>query len=136
MDLLRTILLLSTLAIIANSAPPTCYSAVLKLSKGIMVSMERFEKFPVTRQCLAHLPKLYINVHNACVTVKLRDHIYALENLIIPECRTLKRISFLKFRIQRLYNMIDRLCYRDLVFYIDDCPALERPPEPEEDIEK
>ncbi|XP_055498822.1 cytokine-like protein 1 [Leucoraja erinacea] len=136
MDLLRKIILLSTLIIIANSAPPTCYSAVLKLSKGIMVSMERLEKFSVTRQCLAHLPKLYINVHNACVVIKLRDHIYALENLIIPECRKLKRISFLKFRIERLHNMISRLCRRDLVFYVDDCPALERPPEPEEDIEK
>ncbi|XP_062901149.1 cytokine-like protein 1 [Mobula hypostoma] len=131
MDLLSKIVLLSTLLIIVDSAPPTCYSAVLRLSKGIMVSMERLEKIPVTRRCVAHLPKLYIDVHNACVLVKLRDHIYALENLITPECKELKRIAFLKFRITRLYTMISRLCHRDLVFFTDDCPALERPPPPE-----
>ncbi|XP_072110859.1 cytokine-like protein 1 [Mobula birostris] len=131
MDLLSKIVLLFTLLIIVDSAPPTCYSAVLRLSKGIMVSMERVEKIPVTRRCVAHLPKLYIDVHNACVLVKLRDHIYALENLITPECKELKRIAFLKFRITRLYTMISRLCHRDLVFFTDDCPALERPPPPE-----
>ncbi|XP_072898732.1 cytokine-like protein 1 [Hemitrygon akajei] len=96
-----------------------------------MVTMERLEKYPVTSRCVAHLPKLYIDVHNACVLIKLRDHIYALENLITAKCKELKRIAFLKFRIARLYSMISRLCRRDLVFLTDDCPALERPPPPE-----
>ncbi|XP_067881520.1 cytokine-like protein 1 [Heterodontus francisci] len=130
MDLLRKIVLLSTLLIIADSAPPTCYSAVLRLSKGIMESMERLETFPITKRCLAYLPKLYINVHNSCVMIKLRDHLYALENLITPQCKELKRIAFLKVRIRRLDKMINQLCYRELVFFIDDCAALEHPPPP------
>ncbi|XP_067828419.1 cytokine-like protein 1 [Heptranchias perlo] len=130
MDLLRKIVLLSTLLIIADSAPPTCYSAVLKLSKGIMESMERLETFAITKRCVANLPKLYIDVHNSCVMIKLRDHLYALDNLITPQCKELKRITFLKVRIRRLYNMINRLCYRDLVFFTDDCEALEHPPPP------
>uniref|UniRef100_UPI00398E4C00 cytokine-like protein 1 n=1 Tax=Pristiophorus japonicus TaxID=55135 RepID=UPI00398E4C00 len=136
MDLLRKTVLLSTLLIIADSAPPTCYSAVLKLSKAITESMERLETFPITRRCLANLPKLYINVHNSCVMAKLRNHIYALENLITPHCQGLKRIAFLKVRIGRLYNMINRLCYRDLVFFVDDCEALEHPPPPPDPLDE
>ncbi|GCB68690.1 cytokine-like protein 1 [Scyliorhinus torazame] len=132
MGLSRKIFLFSTLLVIADSAPPTCYSAVVRLSKGITESLGRLETFSITKRCLANLPKLYINVHNSCVTIKLRDHLYALENLITPQCRELKRIEFLKVRVKRLYNMIDRLCYRDLVFFIDDCAALERPPPPPE----
>ncbi|XP_078089271.1 cytokine-like protein 1 [Mustelus asterias] len=128
MDLFGKILLFSTLLVISDSAPPTCYSAVLRLGKGITDSLGRLETFSITRRCLENLPKLYINVHNSCVMIKLRDHLYALENLITPECRELKRIAFLKVRIRRLYNMINRLCYRDLVFFIDDCAALELPP--------
>ncbi|XP_078399998.1 cytokine-like protein 1 [Cetorhinus maximus] len=132
MDLLRKIVLLCTFLVITDSAPPTCYSAVLRLSKGIMDSMNRLETFSITKRCLAHLPKLYIDVHNSCVMIKLRDHLYALENLITPQCRELKRIAFLNVRIRRLYTMINRLCYRDLVYFTDDCAALERPPPPPE----
>ncbi|XP_069778947.1 LOW QUALITY PROTEIN: cytokine-like protein 1 [Narcine bancroftii] len=130
MDPLRKLILLSMLLIIADSALPTCYSAVLKLAKGITVSMERLEKFPVTRRCVAHLPDTFFALQKACVLVKLRDHVYALENLITPKCKELKRIAFLKLRMERLYHLISRLCRRDLVFFIDDCPALEYPPPP------
>ncbi|XP_048396296.1 cytokine-like protein 1 [Stegostoma tigrinum] len=139
MDLLRKIVLLCTFLVIADSVPPTCYSAVLRLSKGITELMGRLETFSITKRCLANLPKLYINVHNSCVMVKLRDHLYALDNLIAPQCRELKRIAFLKLRIKRLYNMINRVCYRDLVFFTDDCAELERPPpppDPQEDLSK
>ncbi|XP_043530179.1 cytokine-like protein 1 isoform X2 [Chiloscyllium plagiosum] len=88
------------------------------------------------KRCLANLPKLYINVHNSCVMTKLRDHLYSLDNLLTPQCRELKRIALLKLRIKRFYNLISRFCYRDLVFFTDDCADLERPPppDPQEDL--
>ncbi|GCC27341.1 hypothetical protein chiPu_0005765 [Chiloscyllium punctatum] len=136
MDFLRKIVLLSTLLIIADCAPPTCYSAVLRQSERITELMGRLDTFSVTKRCLANLPKLYINVHNSCVMTKLRDHLYSLDNLLTPQCKELKRIALLKLRIKRFYNLISRFCYRDLVFFTDDCADLERPPppDPQEDL--
>lgn len=109
----------------AKCAPPTCYSRVLGLSKEIMKLLENLQKYHRTQSCVEVLPKMYLDVHNSCVMPKLRDFIYAVENHPIQFCRERPRIIFLKRKVRNLYIIINRVCYRDLVFFTDDCEALE-----------
>ncbi|XP_035282973.1 cytokine-like protein 1 [Anguilla anguilla] len=109
----------------ANSAPPTCYSRVLGLSKEIMEMLEKLHQYQRTKSCVEVLPKMYLDVHNSCVMSKLRDFLYAVENLPTQYCRERPRIILLKRKVRNLYVIINRVCYRDLVFFSDDCEALD-----------
>ncbi|KAJ8382124.1 hypothetical protein SKAU_G00029020 [Synaphobranchus kaupii] len=109
----------------AKCAPPTCYSRVLGLSKEIMDMLEKLQKYHRTKSCVEVLPKMYLDVHNSCVMPKLRDFIYAAENHPTQFCRERPRIILLKRKVRNLYIIINRVCYRDLVFFSDDCEALE-----------
>ncbi|XP_051505377.1 cytokine-like protein 1 [Myxocyprinus asiaticus] len=106
-------------------APPTCYSRVLVLSKEIMEILDKIHKSSRTKTCAEILPKMFLDVHNSCITTKLRDFLYVLENLPIEDCREKPRIRYLKRRVQVLYTIINRVCYRDLVYFTDECVALE-----------
>ncbi|XP_006629729.1 cytokine-like protein 1 [Lepisosteus oculatus] len=120
-----TFIVLCSLIFLANCAPPpTCYSRVLSYSKEIMKFMETLQKSYRTKSCMEALPKMYLDVHNSCIMPKLRDFLYVLENLTRPECRERPRILGLKRKIRSLYIIINKVCYRDLVFYTDDCDAL------------
>ncbi|KAJ8268904.1 hypothetical protein COCON_G00115110 [Conger conger] len=109
----------------ANCAPPTCYSRVLGLSKEIMDMLEKLQRYHRTKSCVEVLPKMYLDVHNSCVMPKLRDFMYVIENLPTQFCRERPRIIMLKRKVRNLYIIINRICYRDLVFFSDDCEALE-----------
>ncbi|XP_036407707.1 cytokine-like protein 1 [Megalops cyprinoides] len=109
----------------AKCAPPTCYSRVLGLSKEIMDMLDKLQKHPRTKTCVEVLPKMYLDVHNSCVMPKLRDFLYVVENLPTQYCRERPRITLLKRKVRNLYIIINRVCYRDLVFFTDDCEALE-----------
>ncbi|ROL53574.1 Cytokine-like protein 1 [Anabarilius grahami] len=108
-----------------SCAPPTCYSRVLELSKEIMNNLDRIHKSYRTKTCAELLPKMFLDVHNSCIKSKLRDFLYVTENLPSESCREKPRIRLLKRRVQVLYSIIVRACHRDLVFYSDDCEALE-----------
>ncbi|XP_062875176.1 cytokine-like protein 1 [Trichomycterus rosablanca] len=105
--------------------PPTCYSRILDLSKEIMQVLEQIHRSPRTKECADFLPKLFLDVHNSCVTTKLRDFLYVLENLPVYECREKPRLVMAKRKVRTLYSIITRVCYRDLVYLSDDCEALE-----------
>ncbi|XP_052005489.1 cytokine-like protein 1 [Xyrauchen texanus] len=106
-------------------APPTCYSRVLVLSREITEILDKIHKSSRTKTCAEILPKMFLDVHNSCITTKLRDFLYVLQNLPIEDCKEKPRIGHLKRRVQMLYNIINRMCYRDLVYFTDDCVALE-----------
>ncbi|XP_067256062.1 cytokine-like protein 1 [Chanodichthys erythropterus] len=108
-----------------SCAPPTCYSRVLELSKEIMNTLDKIHTFYRTKTCAEFLPKMFLDVHNSCIRSKLRDFLYVTENLPSESCREKPRIRLLKRRVQVLYSIINRVCYRDMVFYTDDCEALE-----------
>ncbi|KAG1934629.1 cytokine-like protein 1 [Pimephales promelas] len=122
----RLVSLVFTLGLICftRSAPPTCYSRMLELSKEIMNTLDKIHKSNRTKTCAELLPKMFLDVHNSCIRTKLRDFLYVTENL--PEsCREKPRIRFVKRRVQILYAIISRACHRDLVFFTDDCESLE-----------
>ncbi|XP_030622003.1 cytokine-like protein 1 [Chanos chanos] len=110
---------------LANCAPPTCYSRVLGLGKEIMEILDKVHKYQRTKTCAEILPPLFLDVHNSCLTAKLRDLLYILENHPTENCRERPRIIQLKRKARSLYVIINRVCYRDLVFFTNDCEALE-----------
>ncbi|KAJ7999662.1 hypothetical protein DPEC_G00196730 [Dallia pectoralis] len=110
---------------VSNCAPPTCYSRMLDLSKEIMTLLEKLHTYQRTKTCVEFLPKLFLDVHNSCLTTKLRDFLYTLINLPTPQCHERPRIVLLKRKVSNLYNILNKICYRDLVYYTDDCDAIE-----------
>ncbi|KAB5554162.1 hypothetical protein PHYPO_G00047020 [Pangasianodon hypophthalmus] len=110
---------------VGKCTPPTCYSRALQLSKEIMDVLEKTHRSPRTNECAKIFPKMFLDVHNSCVTAKLRDFLYVLENLPVEHCRVRPRIVSLKRKIQTLYYIIGRVCYRDMVYLTNDCEALD-----------
>ncbi|XP_026163176.1 cytokine-like protein 1 [Mastacembelus armatus] len=109
----------------SESAPPTCYSRALGLSKEIMVLLDKIHTSHRTKTCAEVLPPLFIDVHNQCITTKLRDFLYVVLNYPNQQCRERPRMILLKRRVQNLYTIITRICYRDLVFFTEDCEAID-----------
>ncbi|KAG8591403.1 hypothetical protein GDO81_000164 [Engystomops pustulosus] len=105
----------------ASSSPPTCYSRVVTLSQEITESFQNLQRILPTGRCKESLPTLYLDIHNSCVMTKLRSFISA------PNCGRFPRVIALKKKVRNLYNIINSVCKRDLVFFIDDCDALENP---------
>ncbi|XP_058487863.1 cytokine-like protein 1 [Solea solea] len=106
-------------------APPTCYSRALSLSKEVMALLEKIHTYHRTKTCAEVLPTIFIDVHNSCVTTKLRDLLYVLLNHPSQYCRERPRMVLLKRKVQSLHTIITRMCYRDLVFFTDDCEAID-----------
>ncbi|KAG2465715.1 cytokine-like protein 1 [Polypterus senegalus] len=116
---------LCSLVLLASSAPSTCYSRVLELSKAIQGSLVRYKRFQRTKPCLELLPTMYFDVHNSCLLPKLRDFLYILETLTYPDCKKLPKMKILTKRVRSLFDIINKMCYRDIEHYTDDCDALE-----------
>uniref|UniRef100_A0A8C5LV88 Cytokine like 1 n=1 Tax=Leptobrachium leishanense TaxID=445787 RepID=A0A8C5LV88_9ANUR len=121
MKLLLGSVILSLLLLSADSAPLTCYSRVLALSKEITESYETLQKSIPSGPCMDSLPALYLDVHNSCVMTKLREFIST------PQCGKFPRVTALKKKVRNLYTIMNSVCKRDLVFFTNDCGALERP---------
>ncbi len=100
-----------------------------------------------------------LSFQNSCITTKLRDFLYVVLNHPSQYCRERPRMILLKRKIQNLYSIITRVCYRvrtsetsalsfilrflffrpkqlfhaymsvfcwqDLVFFTDDCEAID-----------
>ncbi|XP_010400206.1 cytokine-like protein 1 isoform X2 [Corvus cornix cornix] len=123
---MKMLLLLSALlsaALLASTAPPTCYSRVLSLSKEITESFKELQTSK-TDSCVETLPRLYLDIHNYCVLAKLRDFV------AYPGCDRVVEVNKLKEKARSLYTILISYCRRDLVFLTDDCNALEIPISP------
>ncbi|XP_072315918.1 cytokine-like protein 1 [Eucyclogobius newberryi] len=125
MKLLVLLACLCCAMVLTRCAPPTCYSRALSLSRETMDLLHRVHRLHRTKLCAQVLPSLFIDVHNACIGTKLRDFLYVLLNHPEPVCRQRPRLVVLKRKIQNLHSIITRLCYRDLVFFTDDCEGID-----------
>ncbi|GAA6222250.1 cytokine-like protein 1 [Lates japonicus] len=110
---------------LTECAPPTCYSRALGLSKEVMALLDKIHTYHLTKTCAEVLPTIFIDVHNSCVTTKLRDLLYVVLNHPSQFCSQRPRMVSLKRKVQNLYTIITRICYRDLVFFTDDCEAID-----------
>ncbi|XP_053556876.1 cytokine-like protein 1 [Bombina bombina] len=119
MKLLLSFVAFNIFFLFTYSAPPTCYSRVISLSKEITESFQMLQKTAPSGPCMDSLPTLYLDIHNSCVMTKLRTFISA------PNCGRFPRVTALKKKVRNLYNIMNTICKRDLVFFTDDCDALE-----------
>ncbi|XP_054473553.1 cytokine-like protein 1 [Anoplopoma fimbria] len=110
---------------LSDCAPPTCYSRALGLSTEVLVLLDKMHTHHRTKTCAEILPTIFLDVHNSCVTTKLRDFIYVVLNHPDQYCRERPRMVLLKRKVQNLYTIITRICYRDMVFFTDDCEAID-----------
>ncbi|XP_075050752.1 cytokine-like protein 1 [Mixophyes fleayi] len=122
MKLLQTILALHIFFLFTDSAPLTCYSRVVALSKEITESFQTLQRIVPAGPCMDFLPMLYLDIHNSCVMTRLREFIS------VPKCGRLPRVTALKKKVRNLYNIMNSVCRRDLVFFTDDCEALDQLP--------
>lgn len=90
-----------------------------------MALLDKIHTYHLTKPCAAILPTIFLDVHNDCVTSKLRDFLYVLLNHPSQECRERPRMVLLKRKVQNLHKIITRICYRDLVFFTNDCEAID-----------
>ncbi|XP_044037015.1 cytokine-like protein 1 [Siniperca chuatsi] len=122
---LATLACFFSLVWLSGCAPPTCYSRALVLSKEVMALLDKLHTYHRTKTCAEVLPTIFLDVHNSCVISKLRDLIYVVLNHPNHDCSVRPRMVLLKRKIQTLYTIITKMCYRDLVFFTDDCEAID-----------
>ncbi|KAI4878575.1 hypothetical protein NFI96_033808 [Prochilodus magdalenae] len=106
--------------------PPTCYSKVLTMGREITQRAAEIKKDYDTERCAAHLPDLYIDVHNACVLFAMNSYLSLLGGLRERRCGYTRKVQALGSMIRQLRIIIFQKCHGELVFTYDNCAALER----------
>ncbi|XP_069001650.1 cytokine-like protein 1 isoform X1 [Embiotoca jacksoni] len=106
--------------------PPTCYTKVLKMAREITQWAADLKRDPETSHCMAHMPDLYIDVHNACVMYKMRTYISLVEGLRERRCAYTRDVRKVGVTLRQLFIIMSEKCHGDLVFTIYNCAALER----------
>ncbi|KAJ3603155.1 hypothetical protein NHX12_030898 [Muraenolepis orangiensis] len=109
----------------SQGAPPTCYSRALGLGKETMALLNKIHTYHRTKTCAQVLPTIFIDIHNACITAKLQDILYVVLNHSDLTCKQRPRFVLLKRKLENLYTIISTVCYRDVVFFSDDCEAID-----------
>ncbi|XP_068572533.1 CYTL1 domain-containing protein [Cebidichthys violaceus] len=106
--------------------PPTCYTKVLSMASELTQWAADLKWDPETSYCMAHMPYLYLDVHNACVMYKMRTYISLVEGLRDRRCAYTREVRKLGVTLRQLFIIMSEKCHGDLVFTIYDCAALER----------
>ncbi|XP_073679992.1 cytokine-like protein 1 [Garra rufa] len=104
--------------------PPTCYTKVLNMGKEITERAAEIKKDNETYRCTAHLPDLYIDVHNACVLSAMDTYVSLLGGLRERRCGYNRKVQSLGSMIRQLYIIMSQRCPGELVFTHDNCEAL------------
>ncbi|XP_031159449.1 CYTL1 domain-containing protein [Sander lucioperca] len=131
MFIFNHLLLVSSLVPLALSYsfyPPTCYTKVLSMARELTQWAADLKRDPETSYCMAHMPDLYLDVHNACVMYKMRTYISLVEGLRDRRCAYTREVRKLGVTLRQLFIIMSEKCHGDLVFTIYDCAALERYP--------
>ncbi|KAF3705609.1 Cytokine-like protein 1 Protein C17 Precursor [Channa argus] len=106
--------------------PPTCYSKVLIMARDCTHWAADLKRAPETGLCMAHMPELHLDVHNACVMYKIRDYISLVEGLRDRRCAYTRDVWKLGVTLRQLFVIMSERCHGDLVFTSYNCAALER----------
>ncbi|XP_033466651.1 cytokine-like protein 1 [Epinephelus lanceolatus] len=106
--------------------PPTCYTKVLHMARELTQWAADLKRDPETTYCMARMPDLILDVHNACVMYKMRTYISLVEGLRDRLCAYTKDVRKLGLTLRQLFIIMSEKCHGDLVFTIFDCSALER----------
>uniref|UniRef100_A0A3P9AP63 Cytokine-like protein 1 n=2 Tax=Esox lucius TaxID=8010 RepID=A0A3P9AP63_ESOLU len=91
--------------------PPTCYSKVLGMGRDVTYQAAVVKMETETRRCMAHIPELYIDVHNACVMPKMRQYVYLVEDLRARRCAYTRKLHVLGQTVRQLYIIMSERCH-------------------------
>ncbi|XP_041864926.1 CYTL1 domain-containing protein [Melanotaenia boesemani] len=106
--------------------PPTCYTKVLHMAQELTQMAADLKRDPETSYCMAHMPELYLDVHNACVMQKMSTYMNLVEGLRQRRCAYTREVRKLWTSLRQLFIIMSERCHGDLVFTISDCALLER----------
>ncbi|XP_037604177.1 CYTL1 domain-containing protein [Sebastes umbrosus] len=106
--------------------PPTCYTKVLNMALEVTQWAAHLKLGHETRYCMAHMPDLYLDVHNACMMYKLRTYISLVEGMRDRRCAYTRDVRKMAGTLRQLFIIMSEKCHGDLVFTSYDCAALER----------
>ncbi|XP_029375652.1 cytokine-like protein 1 [Echeneis naucrates] len=106
--------------------PPTCYTKVLIMARELTQWAAYLKMDPETSYCMAHMPDLYLDVHNGCVMYKMRAYISLVEGLRQRRCAYTREVRKVGVTLRQLFIIMSEKCHGDLVFTSFDCAALER----------
>ncbi|XP_034538763.1 cytokine-like protein 1 isoform X1 [Notolabrus celidotus] len=129
MALFHRLLLLSCLVPLTLSSPffpPTCYSKVLSMARELTGWAAHLKRDYETGYCMAHMPDLYLDVHNACVMQKIRIYISLVEEMRQRRCAYTREVRKFGGTLRQLFIFMSEKCHGELVFTSYDCAALER----------
>uniref|UniRef100_A0A3Q3AFB7 Zmp:0000001268 n=1 Tax=Kryptolebias marmoratus TaxID=37003 RepID=A0A3Q3AFB7_KRYMA len=104
MSSLSCLLLVSSLVSLALSSPfypTTCYSKALSLKR---------ELTHMATRCMAHMPELYLDIHNACVMYKLWNYISLVEGLRQRRCAYTREVRKLEHGLRQLFIILGEKC--------------------------
>ncbi|XP_043077768.1 cytokine-like protein 1 [Puntigrus tetrazona] len=104
--------------------PPTCYSKVLAMGKEITQRAAQIKTDRDTHGCTAHLPDLYIDVHNACLMSTMSSYQTLLDALRERRCSYTRKVQHLRATIRQLQIIMSQKCHGELVYTHDNCEAL------------
>ncbi|XP_058484078.1 CYTL1 domain-containing protein [Solea solea] len=117
--------LLKQLALSYPFIPPTCYTKVLNMAQEATQWAAHLKWNPQTSSCMAHMPHLYIDVHNGCVMYKIRTYISLVEDLRQRRCAYTRDMWRLGSTLRQLFIFMSEKCHGELAFTSFDCAALE-----------
>ncbi|GLD46640.1 cytokine-like protein 1 [Lates japonicus] len=122
------LLLLSLVPLVLSYpfVPPTCYTKVLGMARDLTQWAADLKRDPETSYCMAHMPDLYLDVHNGCVMYKMRTYISLVEGLRERRCAYTREVRKLGVTIRQLFIFMSEKCHGELAFTSFDCAALER----------
>ncbi|XP_036444193.1 CYTL1 domain-containing protein [Colossoma macropomum] len=104
--------------------PPTCYSKVLDMGREISQRAMEIKRDYDTVRCTAHLPYLYIDMHNACVMSTLGSYMSMLNGLRDRRCGYTRKVQELRSKINQLHIITTQKCHGELAFTYNDCAVL------------
>uniref|UniRef100_A0A8C1VVX4 Zmp:0000001268 n=1 Tax=Cyprinus carpio TaxID=7962 RepID=A0A8C1VVX4_CYPCA len=91
--------------------PPTCYSKVLTMGREITQTAAQIKTDHDTYRCTAHLPDLYIDIHNACVMSTMISYLSLLSDLRERRCAYTRKVQNLEAVIRQLYIIMSQKCH-------------------------
>ncbi|XP_059208108.1 CYTL1 domain-containing protein [Centropristis striata] len=91
--------------------PPTCYSKVLSMARELTQTAAYLKWAPETSYCMAHMPDLYLDVHNACVMQKMRAYISLVDGLRDRRCAYTREVRKLGGTLRQLFIFMSEKCH-------------------------
>ncbi|KAF7663938.1 hypothetical protein LDENG_00195710 [Lucifuga dentata] len=69
------------------------------------------KKDPETSFCMANIPNLYLDIHNACVMHKMRTYIILVEGPRHRHCSYSRKMWKLGVTVRQLYFIMSQKCH-------------------------